>query len=331
MNIIFFSRLYFPHIGGVEKHGREVAEGLVKKGHQVTIITLKHEEKLPEIEIKGGVKILRLPYSDNKFTIWKNLLKKKELIKKVDIIHCHDVFFWYLPFKFILPSKKVFTTFHGWEGQFPIPKKNILVRKISEKLSCGNICIGDYIKKYYGTKPNYVTYGGSGYKDRGDQLKKIKNTSKITFIGRLDKDTGIEEYLTTLTKLKEKHNLKITFVGDGAYKKHAEEIGTVTGFVKDITPFLKQPTLVLSSSYLTILEAMALGRPVFSLYQNELKKDYLKLFPGARHMRIASSADELIKQIENYRQGPSLTAKKFASQQTWDKVINIYLKLWHQK
>ena len=155
MKIIFFTRLYYPNIGGVEKHAREVAEGLVKKGHKITIITLKHDKRLPEIEIKSGVKILRLDYSNNKFSIWKNLLQKKELIKQADIIHCHDVFFWYLPFKFIFPKKKVFTTFHGWEGRYPIPKKNIFIRKISEKLSNANICIGHYLLKYYKTKTKY--------------------------------------------------------------------------------------------------------------------------------------------------------------------------------
>jgi len=335
MNIIFFSRLYYPHVGGVEKHAREVAERLSKKNHQVTVITQNHEKKLPEIEIKGGVKILRLPYSENKFIIWKNLLTIKKYIKNADIIHCHDVFFWYLPFKLIFPTKKVFTTFHGWEGIFPIPRKNILARKISEKLSCGNICIGDYIKKHYSTKPDFVSYGGVGLKNINHSARDINNKNQVTFIGRLEKDLGLDEYLKALITLKEKHNFKITFVGDGAYRKQAEKIGKVTGLVKDITPFVSQPTIILSSSYLTIMESMALGRPVFSLYQNNLKKDYLKLFPGKKHMWIAGSANELVSQINNYLQGPTLKvrkqlqkAKNFAKDQTWDKVVNIYLNLW---
>jgi len=101
--------------------------------------------------------------------------------------------------------------------------------------------------------------------------------------------------------------------------------------VKDITPFLNKPALIFSSSYLTILEAMSAGQPVFALYQNPLKKDYLKHFPGAKYIRIASSAEELVSQVNNSLQGRTLKvdkAKGFAKTQTWDKVINIYQKLW---
>jgi len=334
MKITFLTRYYYPHIGGVEKHSREVAEGLTRRGHKITIITLNHDKKLPELEIKGGVKIIRLPYSNTKFLIWKNLLQKKQLIKQADIIHCHDVFFWYLPFKFLFLKKKVFTTFHGWEGKFPIPKKNIFIRKISEKLSNGNICVGHYIKKYYGTKTQFISYGGCVYL-KDDRLSVIiqKNIKQIIFIGRLEKDLGIKEYLKVLNMLKTKYDLKITFVGDGAYKKQAEKIGKVTGMIKDIKPYLKTSSLVFASSYLTILEAMAAGKSVFALYQNDLKKDYLKLFPGVKYMHIASSAKELINQIENNLQGPTLKVKKaqaFAKTQTWDKVIKLYLKLWNQ-
>ncbi|MEA3355198.1 MAG: glycosyltransferase, partial [Patescibacteria group bacterium] len=295
---------------------------------------LKHEEKLLEIEIKGGVKILRLPYSNNKFSIWKNLLTKKELINQADIIHCHDVFFWYLPFKFLFPNKKVFTTFHGWEGKYPIPKKNIFIRKISEKLSNANICVGDYIKKHYGTKSNFVTYGGVNHQDNIYQPTiNFKNITQITFIGRLEKDLSLDKYLKALAILKNKYNFKIIFIGDGPYRKQAEKLGTVTGFVKNIKPYLKKPSLVFSSSYLTILETMLAGRPVFSLYQNQLKKDYLKLFPGAKYIHISGSANELVSQVKNSLQGRTLQVKKahaFAKTQTWDKVINIYLKLWNQ-
>ena len=329
MNILFFAKYYYPHVGGVEKHVGEVSRRLVAKGHRVTVLTMQYDRKRPVLEKYQGIKILRIPYSENKFSIWKNIWLKKDLIKKADIIHCHDVFFWYLPFRFLNPSKKVYSTFHGWEGKYPIPFRNKLVRKISEKLSSGNICIGDYIKKYYGTKPNFVTYGGVSSVKKN--LTLTKKYQELIFIGRLEKDMGIDQYLKAFKKIKAKHKLKITFVGDGSYRKQAKKLGQVTGMVKDITPFLNKPALIFSSSYLTILEAMSAGQPVFALYQNPLKKDYLKHFPGAKYIRIASSAEELVSQVNNSLQGRTLKvdkAKGFAKTQTWDKVINIYQKLW---
>jgi glycosyltransferase involved in cell wall biosynthesis len=330
MNIIFFSKYYFPHIGGVEKHAREVAERLVYKGHHVTIITLRYDQKLSVNQKKGGVKILRLPFSNHKFTIWKNLWQQKELIKQADLIHCHDVFFWYWPIKLFYPLKKVFITFHGWEGKFPIPYKFRLIRKINENTSNGNICIGDYLTKHYGTKTKYISYGGVSTEETHPSFK---DPTEIVFIGRLDKDLGLDEHLKALTKIKANLKLKITFVGDGPYRKKAQKIGKVTGMVKNIKPYLNKDCLVFASSYLTILEAMAHKRPVFALYQNELKKDYLTLFPGSKYLNLSGSAKELIDQVTNYLQGPTLKvnqAYSYAKQQTWDNVVKLYLKLWNQ-
>jgi len=331
MTILMLSKFFYPHIGGVEKHVVEVSKQLIRKGHRIIVLTLKHDPKLPEIETSRGVKIIRLPYSESKWIIWKNLWQKRSLIKSVDIIHCHDIFFWYLPFKFLFPKKPIYTTFHGWEGDFPIPKKNILIRKLSEKLSWGNICVGDYIRKYYGTKPNYITYGAITLEPDG---RRDRVLSECIFIGRLEKDTGIEKYLKALKAIKQKHDLKITFVGDGPYRSQARKIGPVTGMVKTIQPYLKKPAYIFASSYLTILEAMAAKRPVFALYQNPLKKYYLQQFPGARYMRISSSADELIKQFDNALKNPKKInqmidkAYHFAQTQTWGKVTEKYLELW---
>lgn len=163
MTILFFTSRFYPEIGGVEKHALEVAKELVKRGQRVIVISENHGG-LKEKENHGEIEIYRIKINTSeklkKFIIWGWLYKNRELIKKADIIHCHDVFYWYLPFRFLYPQKAVFTTFHGYETHFPPSKRAILIRKISEKLSWGNICIGDFIKKWYGTKPDFVTYGG---------------------------------------------------------------------------------------------------------------------------------------------------------------------------
>ena len=44
--------------------------------------------------------------------------------------------FWVF-FAMPLFEEKVFITFHGWEEIYPVPVKNIVIRKISELLSNG--------------------------------------------------------------------------------------------------------------------------------------------------------------------------------------------------
>jgi len=324
MNILFLCKFFYPAIGGVEKHVEAVGEELVKLGHRVTVITLKHDPRLKKTVVYRGIKIIRIPYCESKWGIWRSLWLKRELVKKNDLVHCHDVFFWYLPFRFIYFRKPIFTTFHGWEGKFPIPKRYVLARKIWEKLSWGNICVGEYLTKWYGTKADFVTYGGITF-SCGDRHRKMlsKDLKKGIFIGRLTEDLGLAEYLKVLQTLKQK-GWQITFVGDGPYRPQAEKLGRVVGFVKNLKPYLIRPALIFSASYLTIWEALSYGRPVFALYQNPLKQDYLTHFPAAANIHISGSAEALLAQLEKRR--PACQKLPL-----WREVTSIYLKLWHKK
>ena len=77
-------------------------------------------------------------------------------------------------------EEKVFITFHGWEEIYPVPVKNIVIRKISELLSNGNICVGEFIKKYYFTNPDYIIYGAANEV----KYKKVKRKGAI-YVGRV--------------------------------------------------------------------------------------------------------------------------------------------------
>ena len=202
MTIVFFARRFYPLIGGVEKHVYELSKRLIQSGHKIIVIT-ENKDALPVHEIIKplGVEVYRITVSNEdknkKFRIWKEIWKLKEIIRQADIVHCHDVFFWYLPLRFYFPNKPVYTTFHGYES-YPVKKKAVFVRKISEKLSWGNICIGDFIKKWYGTKPTIVSYGAV---EIVAKKQKIKNNSAL-FFGRLDDQTGILTYLKAFQKIK---------------------------------------------------------------------------------------------------------------------------------
>src|SRR3989344_9154038 len=214
MTILFLTRLFYPHIGGVEKHVLEISKILVGKEHSVTVLTEKFERGLLDTDEIDGIKIIRIDNGKEdwfkKFRIWWQLWKLRNLIRDAGIVHVHDVFFWYLPFRFLYPSKKVLTTFHGYEGNKIPGFKSKLIHKIAEKLSKGNICVGDFLKKWYGTKPDYVTYGAVEIPNHKSQITnkyKIQNTRldsakrakfKILFIGRLEEETGIMEYLKAL-------------------------------------------------------------------------------------------------------------------------------------
>jgi glycosyltransferase involved in cell wall biosynthesis len=330
MTILFFSRLFYPHIGGVEKHILELSKILLKKGHKVIVVT--EEKNVTTFKFKG-INIYTINNGEEdwfkKFRVWKNLWQLKDLINNADIIHCHDVFFWYLPFRFIFPHKPVYTTFHGYEI-FPIKKKTILMRKVSEKLSFGNICIGDFIQKWYGTKPDFVSYGAT------DVIPHfIPRNDKAIFIGRLDEQTGIIEYLKVFKKIKEKHSkFELLVVGDGKYKALAAKKTKVLGFKKNPEKYFKKYRFAFVSRYLSILEALAAKRLVFALYDNPVKEDYLKMSPFAKFIIIEKDPVKLAERVLYYLNHPDEENKlitqgyNWAGKQSWNALANKYLSLW---
>lgn len=338
MTFLFLSRLFYPHIGGVEKHALEIAKLLVKNGHKVTVITERFDQSLKEEEIINGINVLRINVGKNeknkKFLIWKWIFKNRKIIKNTDIIHCHDVFFWYLPLRFLYFRKPVFTTFHGYETIFPPTTRAIISRKISEVLSFGNICVGDYVSKWYGTKANFTTYGGVNFLNEA-VIKKINSPVCVTFIGRLEKDNGIEIYLNVLKILKEnKINFNFTAIGDGSLRKKAEEYGSVLGFIENIQEQIKKSDIIFASSFLSILETFIQKKRVFAADQNILKRDYLELTPFKHWITINHNPVFMAENIMDYLNNPlksNLILEKeyqWAKTQSWENVYNLYLQLW---
>lgn len=322
----------------------EVTRELLLRGHQVTIVTEEHgsQKSLSDRStgLPSGVEVLKIPVRQGerqkKFVIWKWLWQHRKLIERSDIVHCHDVFFWYLPFRFHYPVKKVFTTFHGHETVFPPSKKAIRIRKLSERLSRGNICVGDFIKKWYGTKPTYVTYGGTSRQLASDSEVSLSDHKlKILFLGRVERDNGVEQYASLLDLLQiNKVAFDFTVLGDGSQKYLFEKFGTVKGFQKDTTDSLHDSDIVFASSYLSMLQALAEKKLVVALYSNDLKKDYLLRSPFAPFIIAEKSPDEAYKKIKYFILNPNRLQKMiqegnaWALSQTWEAVTDLYVKLW---
>jgi glycosyltransferase involved in cell wall biosynthesis len=339
MKILFLARRFYPFIGGVEKHVFEISKILIQSGHEVSVITESAEQKnIKKFEIKDGIKIYRInagPINKKqKLTIWREMLSLKKVIQSADVVHCHDVFFWYLPFRFLFPNKPVYTTFHGYEG-YPIAKKAIFIRRLSEKLSWGNICIGDFIKKWYGTNPTYVSYGAVAIKD--ELVTKAGNADvkeSAVFVGRLENTTGIMCYAGAFHLLKKTYpEFTLLVIGDGSLRSRLKQV-TITGFKKNPEKYFDLYRYAFVSGYLTILEAFAARKLVFAVYDNPLKYDYLMMAPFAQYIVVADTPEMLYKKIIYYMNHPREeqnlidSAYKWVKKQSWEDVAKTYLTLW---
>lgn len=61
MKILIVLTYYNPHWTGLTVYARRLAEGLARRGHDVTVLTSRHEKTLPLRETLNGVRVVRLP------------------------------------------------------------------------------------------------------------------------------------------------------------------------------------------------------------------------------------------------------------------------------
>jgi len=309
------SRLFYPHIGGVEKHVYEICKRLKAKGEKVTVITKKYNKALRNEETIDGIKVIRFSYPEIKylglFYIWFWFIKNRKIFKKVDVVHCHDVFIWYLPLRIAYPKKPVYTTIHGWEGKYPISTINIYLKRLSAKLSWGVICVGKYIKKYYGIKTDFVTYGGVRGLNIRVKLKKEKN--RIVYLGRLKMDTGLLQFLKILKTNKTSEKYKVDFCGDGPMRKECEKYGKVHGLTNPHL-FLKESEICFASGYLSAFEALIFKCRLWVGWDNSLKQDYWMMSPFSKWIDSEKCQE----------------ASSWAEYYSWNRVLDTYLKLWRK-
>jgi glycosyltransferase involved in cell wall biosynthesis len=267
-------------------------------------------------------------------------------ILKSDIIHFHDfgtLIFWFLPIRLLLFFKKYYITFHGYEG-YPIKKSNIFFRKICEKLTRGNICVGDYISKWYNTIPDFIYHAATDLKHDGYY---IANPGNILFFGRLEIDTGIMSYIEAIRLFQKNNNTNYTFqiCGNGKLKETVLSLlkeykipYEYYDFQSEIDHFIQRAKIILTSSYLSILESISRGKPVIAFYNNPLKKDYLMTFPEQDKLFFCTDSVEEISNLmldicqnpDKYKQimeyGP-----EYASKYNWSLVTEKYKLLYDIK
>ncbi len=336
MKILFFARLFYPHIGGVEKHVLKISKILINKGYTVTVITENYQSLPPTAKFEG-INIIRINAGSNdwfkKFRVWRELFKHFQIIKNADIVHCHDIFFWYLPFRFIFPFKNNYVTFHGYEGNNIPNTRSIFMHKLAEKFSNGNLCIGNFYKKWYGTNATLVSFGAVDKKILTQSTKDNKITKDAMFLGRLEKETGIMEYLKAIKELK----LSLDVYGNGSLEEEARKYVkdnnlkiNFKGFVENATDYIKDYRYIFTSRYLGILEAMASKRPVYAIYNNKTKKDYLEMTPFSKWVLISKNEEDLVKKFNSSNMYVD-KAYSWVKSQTWENMTNLYLILWELK
>jgi len=334
---------YKPAIGGLERHAEKVCRGLKARGYEITVLTSSHSKTLLSEESIDGTSIIRIPFGIDRNPVltyfW--ILRKRKQFKDFNIVHIHDplpLILWYFPLLMLRKQIPVFATFHGFERD-PVPIIFRIIRKIARRLVKRVLCIGRFIENSYDVCCDAVSIGA---------VEAVPpSTGKrigLVFVGRLEEDTGIFEYMQALVLLKEKYEISmpLTICGSGSLstslKTFVQENGLVVhfkGLVDDPVSTMSTGTIAFAAGYLSILEAMSVGLPIIAIAKSPLKYDYYRqvIFEGGP-ISIQTSPEGIAREIVRLDRNRELSktisnrGMTFAKEMTWTRVINCYLKLW---
>ena len=339
VNILFITESFYPNTGGVEKHVLELSKQLIGDGNKVTVLTYKRNIKDADREDAHGIRIYRLSRTNSKYSniagILYQIYSKGILKGTYDIIHYHDYSVFnilnpILSLKHEIRNKKKYITFHGWEGIFPIPDSIKNKRNQASEKTDGNICIGHFIEKWYGTKADIVTYGAVEERELNPISEKT-----IFYAGRLEPDTGFPVLLEAFNEIvKQYPEYKFVVCGNGSLRNLIKDNTSIIyhGWVNDTFEHIAKTEIVFASGYLSMLEAFIMKKKVLGYYNNELKKDYFNMIPQSNNLLwTAGSKEEIISSFNDMITNDKKrdAAYDFAKKHSWNNLKQDYYRLWN--
>jgi glycosyltransferase involved in cell wall biosynthesis len=230
MKIAQICHEYFPHIGGVEEHVRNISEQLAKE-NDVTVFTTDPHGKLSKKEMLNNVKIERFKAwaPSDAYFFSNDLLRNLKLnLNKFDVAHVHN--YHAFPALYAACAKKttkiVFTPhFHGRGGSLfrtilGNPYK-LFGKEIFRKADFV-VCVSQYEKalmqRNFKVADNKIAVipNGINVEEFQNLKKNYKDNYVLLYVGRLEKYKRIQFLIRTMTKLDD--NVFLEIVGQGPYK-----------------------------------------------------------------------------------------------------------------
>ncbi len=96
LKILFYLLYYLPHRTGMQLYIQHLAEDLVQRGHEVTVLAAQHQPDLPREEVINGVRIRRVwapPIPISRGMIMPNFpFVLHKLMREHDVVSVHTPF-----------------------------------------------------------------------------------------------------------------------------------------------------------------------------------------------------------------------------------------------
>lgn len=365
MKIVQVCPRYYPDIGGVETHVKEISERLVKREFEVEVVCTDPSGKHPKEELINGVKVRRfrsVAPSDAYFFAPQIYFYLKKA--KCDVIHAHN--YRALPMLFAAlaarksKAKFVITTHLGFSkiGKLPYyiynPVFGNMIFKSSDKIVVVSPAELDEIPqlKKYNSKVIWIPNGIDFPKYEGvSQDVKNKEIFNLLYVGRLERQKGIDTAIRIIHRLRN-YPVHLNIVGTGPYRQNLEKLTSklnINKFVsfegkieeEDLIKFYnKSHTFLLLSEYeahsMALTEAMGFGLvPIVSnvggnpYIVNNDKTGFLVDYPTNEEY-VANLITKLFEEKSFLMEISKNTKSEALSKYDINEIVNKYILLYKE-
>lgn len=357
----------FPPQEGIGYHVYNISQKLIERGHDVTVIT--RGKYGTEIDVYDKIRIIKAPFFrlyPFHIQIHGFFLNRlfKHLEKEFDIVHIHTPLT-----PLIKTSLPIVSTIHGSMIEnakvielidhkaiankiFTRYSSHSLISKlihISKVVTTVSLSVKMELKSYYNLDDALITGNGVD----SDKFIPTDSVSKdyILYVGRLSHGKGLFDLLNAAEEFSTNYNISFSLIGQGAlfsklkrsiektHNKNFHLLGQKSH--EELITYYQEAKLFISPSHyesgpLTLLEAMACGKPVIATNVGiapdciENGKNGILIEPRSPDVIVKSISmlldnEKLCKQMgENARK---TIEKSYSWDSVVDKIEQIYLNL----
>lgn len=365
MKIAMLISTSFPPEEGIGNHVYNLSKKLVENGHEITVFTRgSYKTEVSQFEDIKIVKVPFIPLYPFHIKIHGFFLKRalKSVEPEFDIIHAHTPLTpnitTSVPFILtfhsslveaakkmkIVDLKSLLTKIMTKTVTYPILVNSI---KNSEAVITVSKLTRDELIKYFGIKNIIVI--GNAVDTEFFKPSKEKSGNYLLYVGRLSYDKGLFELIEAADIVCKQNNIKLILVGKGElYKKLQEKVKLkglenhvqFAGFKQRdelIKIYQNSKIFISSSTYesgpITVLEAMACGKPVISTevgIASECISNFENgiLIPPGSSQKIIDALNLVLKDEDLMELLGSNASKTIQENYTWDSITkmveNIY-------
>lgn len=238
MRILMALTYYYPHWTGLTAFAQRIAEGLVARGHHVTVLTSRYSKDLPLEEVHQGVRIVRVPSwcRLSRGQVMPALIPAlRRLIPEHDVVQVHTPMLetWLVAALAHRAGRRVLMTHHGdlvmprgvW-NQTVQRTVGWLLSRGAQAVDCISMYTQDYIDHSAFLRPHRAKVvpvyppvifpqPRPGAAEEWRRSLGLDGAPLVGFAGRFVEEKGFDYLLQAIPRLVERHpDVRFAFAGE---------------------------------------------------------------------------------------------------------------------